>query len=39
MRPLARWGVAGGVVFVYMTDWKLILDKIPFVKGRFRSDQ
>ena len=32
------WVGALAVGFVYMTDWKVIMEKIPYVRGRFPKD-
>ena len=37
LRHVALWGSAGGVLFVYMSDWRVVLGRIPFVKGRFQQ--
>jgi len=29
------WLSLGGMAIVYLTDWKVVLEKIPYVKGRF----
>ena len=29
------WLSLGGMAIVYLTDWKVVLGKIPYVKGRF----
>lgn len=36
-KTLGAWGGGLGVVFLYLTDWKVIMGKIPFVKGRFKE--
>ena len=35
LRSAAVWGGVAGVLFVYMTDWKVILGRLPYIKGRF----
>ena len=35
---LALWGTSGGVVLVYMTDWRVIMDYVPYVNGKFKKD-
>ena len=34
-RPLGLWVGAAAVILVYVTDWKVVLGKMPYVKGRF----
>uniref|UniRef100_UPI0001DB8473 cytochrome b-c1 complex subunit 10 n=1 Tax=Danio rerio TaxID=7955 RepID=UPI0001DB8473 len=36
---LVFWGGAGGVVFVHFTDWRLILDYVPYINGKFKKDE
>ncbi|XP_075339739.1 cytochrome b-c1 complex subunit 10 [Odontesthes bonariensis] len=36
---LAIWGTTGGVALVYFTDWRLILDYVPYVNGKFKKDE
>ncbi|XP_078468711.1 cytochrome b-c1 complex subunit 10 [Lampetra fluviatilis] len=31
----ATWGGVCGVTLVYLTDWRLILDYVPYVNGKF----
>ncbi|XP_016119665.1 cytochrome b-c1 complex subunit 10-like [Sinocyclocheilus grahami] len=35
---LAVWGGVGGVALVYFTDWRLILDYVPYINGKFKKD-
>ncbi|XP_041849562.1 cytochrome b-c1 complex subunit 10 [Melanotaenia boesemani] len=35
---MAIWGTTGGVALVYMTDWRLILDYVPYINGKFKKD-
>ncbi|XP_039999003.1 cytochrome b-c1 complex subunit 10 [Xiphias gladius] len=36
---LAVWGTAGGVALVHFTDWRLILDYVPYINGKFKKDE
>uniref|UniRef100_A0A8C6TY70 Cytochrome b-c1 complex subunit 10 n=1 Tax=Neogobius melanostomus TaxID=47308 RepID=A0A8C6TY70_9GOBI len=36
---LAVWGTAGGVALVHFTDWRIILDYVPYVRGKFKKDE
>ncbi|XP_062411908.1 cytochrome b-c1 complex subunit 10-like [Sardina pilchardus] len=36
---LAAWGSTGGVALVYFTDWRLILDYVPYINGKFKKDE
>ncbi|XP_037105125.1 cytochrome b-c1 complex subunit 10-like [Syngnathus acus] len=35
---LMGWGTVGGVALVYVTDWRLILDYVPYIRGKFPKD-
>ncbi|XP_023833763.1 cytochrome b-c1 complex subunit 10 [Salvelinus sp. IW2-2015] len=35
---LAVWGSVGGVALVHFTDWRLILDYVPYVSGKYKND-
>uniref|UniRef100_A0A8C7K8J1 Ubiquinol-cytochrome c reductase, complex III subunit XI n=2 Tax=Oncorhynchus TaxID=8016 RepID=A0A8C7K8J1_ONCKI len=35
---MAGWGSVGGVALVYFTDWRLILDWVPYINGKFKDD-
>ncbi|XP_076009031.1 cytochrome b-c1 complex subunit 10-like [Genypterus blacodes] len=35
---MVAWGTVGGVVLVHFTDWRLILDYVPYIAGKFKSD-
>ncbi|XP_063003277.1 cytochrome b-c1 complex subunit 10 [Elgaria multicarinata webbii] len=38
-RPtLGVWGSVGAVGLVWITDWKLILDYVPWINGKFKKD-
>lgn len=36
---MVAWGAVGGVALVHFTDWRLILDYVPYVKGKFVKDE
>lgn len=36
---MAVWGTAGGVALVHFTDWRLILDYVPYINGKFKKDE
>ncbi|XP_036377951.1 cytochrome b-c1 complex subunit 10-like [Megalops cyprinoides] len=36
---MACWGAVGGVALVHFTDWRLILDYVPYVNGKFKKDE
>ncbi|XP_029381083.1 cytochrome b-c1 complex subunit 10 [Echeneis naucrates] len=36
---LAVWGAAGGVALVHFTDWRLVLDYVPYINGKFKKDE
>uniref|UniRef100_A0A4W6CKX7 Ubiquinol-cytochrome c reductase, complex III subunit XI n=2 Tax=Lates calcarifer TaxID=8187 RepID=A0A4W6CKX7_LATCA len=36
---MVAWGTVGGVALVHFTDWRLILDYVPYVKGKFTKDE
>ncbi|XP_032382247.1 cytochrome b-c1 complex subunit 10 [Etheostoma spectabile] len=35
---MAVWGTVGGVALVHFTDWRLVLDYVPYIKGKFSKD-
>ncbi|XP_072338603.1 cytochrome b-c1 complex subunit 10-like isoform X2 [Scyliorhinus torazame] len=35
---MATWGGVGCVVLVYATDWRVIVDRIPYVRGKFKTE-
>ena len=35
---LVGWGTVGGVALVHFTDWRLFLDFVPYIKGKFKND-
>jgi len=34
---LAVWGTVGGAALVHFTDWRLFLDYVPYISGKFKS--
>ena len=32
---LSAWGGVAAIAVVYFADWKVVLTRIPFVRGRF----
>uniref|UniRef100_UPI0037E7718C cytochrome b-c1 complex subunit 10-like n=1 Tax=Semicossyphus pulcher TaxID=241346 RepID=UPI0037E7718C len=36
---MVAWGTVGGVALVHFTDWRLFLDFVPYVKGKFKDDE
>ncbi|XP_077440420.1 cytochrome b-c1 complex subunit 10-like [Vanacampus margaritifer] len=35
---LVTWGTVGGVALVHFTDWRVILDYVPYIGGKFHKD-
>ncbi|KAL7851140.1 hypothetical protein AOLI_G00214960 [Acnodon oligacanthus] len=35
---LTLWGGVGGIALVHFTDWRLILDYVPYINGKFKKD-
>lgn len=35
---LAVWGSVGGIAVIHFTDWRLILDYVPYINGKFKKD-
>uniref|UniRef100_A0A667WPT0 Ubiquinol-cytochrome c reductase, complex III subunit XI n=2 Tax=Myripristis murdjan TaxID=586833 RepID=A0A667WPT0_9TELE len=35
---LAVWGTVGGVALVHFTDWRVILDYVPYISGKFKRN-
>nr|XP_046247974.1 cytochrome b-c1 complex subunit 10-like [Scatophagus argus] len=36
---LVAWGTVGGVALIHFTDWRLFLDYVPYIKGKFIKDE
>ncbi|XP_041524687.1 cytochrome b-c1 complex subunit 10 [Microtus oregoni] len=34
----SMWGAMGAVGLVWATDWRLILDWVPYINGKFKKD-
>ncbi|KAJ8011648.1 hypothetical protein DPEC_G00060440 [Dallia pectoralis] len=35
---LMVWGSVGGVALVHFTDWRVFLDWVPYINGKFKKD-
>ncbi|XP_007908372.1 cytochrome b-c1 complex subunit 10 [Callorhinchus milii] len=35
---VATWGAVGGMVLLFATDWKLIVGRIPYIRGKFKDE-
>uniref|UniRef100_A0A672P428 Cytochrome b-c1 complex subunit 10 n=1 Tax=Sinocyclocheilus grahami TaxID=75366 RepID=A0A672P428_SINGR len=35
---LVGWATVGGLAVVHFTDWRLILDCVPYIRGKFKKD-
>ncbi|XP_024424649.1 cytochrome b-c1 complex subunit 10 [Desmodus rotundus] len=35
---VGMWGAVGTVGLVWATDWRLILDWVPYINGKFKKD-
>lgn len=35
---VSMWGAVGTVGLVWATDWRLILDWVPYINGKFKND-
>ncbi|XP_062888116.1 cytochrome b-c1 complex subunit 10 isoform X2 [Mobula hypostoma] len=35
---ITTWGAVAGVLLVYATDWKVVVSRIPYIKGKLKSD-
>nr|XP_045014896.1 cytochrome b-c1 complex subunit 10-like [Jaculus jaculus] len=38
MPTASMWGAVGTVGLVRATDWRLILDWVPYINGKFKKD-
>ncbi|XP_044309471.1 cytochrome b-c1 complex subunit 10 [Varanus komodoensis] len=38
MPSMATWCSVGVVGMIWVTDWKLILNYVPWINGKFRTD-
>ncbi|XP_055013148.1 cytochrome b-c1 complex subunit 10-like [Boleophthalmus pectinirostris] len=36
---MAVWGTAGNVALIHFTDWRFILDYVPYISGKFKKDE
>ncbi|XP_026160947.1 cytochrome b-c1 complex subunit 10-like [Mastacembelus armatus] len=36
---MITWGTVGGVALVHFTDWRVVLDYVPYINGKFRTDE
>uniref|UniRef100_A0A3Q0S314 Ubiquinol-cytochrome c reductase, complex III subunit XI n=1 Tax=Amphilophus citrinellus TaxID=61819 RepID=A0A3Q0S314_AMPCI len=36
---MVAWGTVGGVALIHFTDWRLVLDYVPYIRGKFKSDE
>ncbi|XP_035508895.1 cytochrome b-c1 complex subunit 10-like [Morone saxatilis] len=36
---MVAWGTVGGVALVHFTDWRLFLDYVPYIRGKFTKDE
>lgn len=35
---VGMWGTVGALGLVWATDWRLILDWVPYINGKFKKD-
>ncbi|XP_051893837.1 cytochrome b-c1 complex subunit 10 [Pristis pectinata] len=35
---MTTWGAVGTVVLIYATDWKAVVGRIPYIKGKFKNE-
>ncbi|KAM9103660.1 cytochrome b-c1 complex subunit 10 isoform 1-T1 [Megaptera novaeangliae] len=35
---VGMWGTVGAVGLVWATDWRLIMDWVPYINGKFKKD-
>lgn len=36
---MVAWGTVGGVALIHFTDWRIFLDYVPYIKGKFGKDE
>ncbi|KAG9460639.1 cytochrome b-c1 complex subunit 10 [Eleutherodactylus coqui] len=36
---LSAWGSVGAVGLIWATDWRLFLDYVPYINGRFKPEK
>ncbi|NXE28039.1 QCR10 protein, partial [Ardeotis kori] len=36
---LVTWGAVGGTGLIWFTDWKLVLQYVPYVRGKFKTEE
>uniref|UniRef100_A0A3B3QZU8 Ubiquinol-cytochrome c reductase, complex III subunit XI n=2 Tax=Paramormyrops kingsleyae TaxID=1676925 RepID=A0A3B3QZU8_9TELE len=36
---MVGWGTVGAVGLVHFTDWRVILDYVPYINGKFKNDE
>ncbi|XP_018583698.1 cytochrome b-c1 complex subunit 10 [Scleropages formosus] len=35
---MVAWGSTGTVALIHFTDWRVILDYVPYINGKFKKD-
>ncbi|XP_067872468.1 cytochrome b-c1 complex subunit 10 [Heterodontus francisci] len=35
---VSTWGAVGCAAIVYATDWRVVFDRIPYIRGKFKSE-
>ncbi|KAM6041928.1 cytochrome b-c1 complex subunit 10 [Chlamydotis macqueenii] len=36
---LVTWGAVGGTGLIWFTDWRLVLQYVPYVRGKFKTEE
>ncbi|XP_040271663.1 cytochrome b-c1 complex subunit 10 [Bufo gargarizans] len=36
---LVTWGSVGAVGLIWATDWRLFLDYVPYISGKFKQEK